>query len=333
MQRETLMPGDVDEMMQHVHTLKGEARSFELDRLADLAMQLEDELSLARARARSERGLDASSFCTGWPSRLHQLEEALGDARAVFVTASPIGAAILDQVTVSRSAVQRLNELAGQHAGELGSITRLLAARPFGEVVAPLVDRVPGWADLLDKAARLEVEGKDILIPPDLARVLPGALMHIVRNAIAHGIEPAGARLEAGKHKVGLICARCIEGRPWPLIVIEDDGKGIDFDVLAARSGLSGSDVAQTRQLIFEPGFSTAAAVSELAGRGVGLSAVRAELAALGWTIDVDSTRRTGAAFVIRQSSPEATASLAVGAGGTPIASRTHSDARSAEPL
>ncbi|HYO94570.1 MAG TPA: HAMP domain-containing protein, partial [Polyangiaceae bacterium] len=307
LQRATLTPADADEMMQHVHTLKGEARSFELDRLADLAMQLEDELSVARGRARSQPGLHASSFSGGWRSRLRQLEDALGDARAVFVAASPIGAAILDQVTVSRSAVQRLNELAGRQAGELGSITRLLAARPFGEVVAPLVDRVPGWADSLDKAARLEVEGKDILIPPDLARVLPGALVHIVRNAIAHGIETAGARVDAGKHKIGLIRARCIEARPWPLIVIEDDGRGIEFDVLAARAGLSGSDLAQTRQLIFEPRFSTATAVSELAGRGVGLSAVRTELATIGWTIDVDSTRRAGAAFVIRQASPEAT--------------------------
>ena len=91
-----------------------------------------------------------------------------------------------------------------------------------------------------------------------------------------------------------------MEDGPLPIVVVEDDGRGVNFDSLALRAGLSSSNMTAALELLFAPGISTISEVTELAGRGVGLSAVRAELGKLGWIIDIDASRRTGAAFVIR---------------------------------
>ena len=209
-----LKPTDVDEMMQHIHTIKGESRAFDLKRLAEAAMTLEDELATVQARARSERGLAIATYSVAWRARLMQVSNALIEAQETFVAASPIGRRILDQVTVSRTDVARLEQLLGGKNDEASAIVQRLAARPFGEIVASLVDPVPGWAESTGKRANLDVEGREVMIPPDLARVLPGVVTHLVRNAIAHGIESPSERVHANKPDMGAIRAIC-RGR-WP---------------------------------------------------------------------------------------------------------------------
>jgi chemotaxis protein histidine kinase CheA len=211
-----------------------------------------------------------------------------------------VGSAILDQITVRRTDVTRLGELVGPQGGEAAEIVRRLAARPFGEVLAPLLERVPRWAEREGKRARLEIDGREASIPSDLARLLPGVFLHLVRNAIAHGIESPDARARVGKPEVGVIRASCVEDRPLPTLLVEDDGQGIDFDALATSAGVDPKDLGRTRELLFTPGVSTKGDVSDLAGRGIGLSAVRADLLSVGWLIEVDASRQTGAAFVIR---------------------------------
>ncbi|KYF68905.1 HAMP domain-containing protein [Sorangium cellulosum] len=295
-----LSPADIDELLQLLHTMKGEARSFDLERLADEVMTLEGELAVVQARARSETGISVEGSSASWRSRLKRVAEELTRAQETFVDASPVGRVILDQITVRRTDVARLGELIGGQGGEAAELVRRLGARPFGEVLASLAERVPRWAEQESKRACLEVDGREIPIPPDLARVLPGVLIHLVRNAIAHGVERPDARVRLGKPEIGVIRATCIEDQPLPTIVVEDDGQGIDFDALAASAGVDPSDLRETRELLFAPGVSTKGDVSDLAGRGVGLSAVRADLLSVGWLIEVDASRRTGTAFVIR---------------------------------
>ncbi|WP_437636596.1 HAMP domain-containing protein [Sorangium sp. So ce854] len=295
-----LAPADIDELLQLLHTMKGEARSFDLERLADEIMTLEGELAVGKARARSEGGLAVEGSSTSFRSRLERVAEELTRAQETFVDASPVGRVVLDQITVRRTDVARLDELVGGQDGEAAEIVRRLGARPFGEVLASLAERVPRWAEKEGKRARVEIDGREVAIPSDLARVLPGVLIHLVRNAIAHGIERPDARARAGKPEIGVIRATCVDDRPLPTIVVEDDGQGVDFNALAARAGVDPSDLRAARELLFAPGVSTMGDVSDLAGRGVGLSAVRADLLSVGWLIEVDTSRKTGTAFVLR---------------------------------
>ncbi|WP_437815352.1 HAMP domain-containing protein [Sorangium sp. So ce1078] len=295
-----LRPADLDELLQQLHTMKGEARSFDLERLADEIMTLEDELAAVQARARSEDEREGGGRAASLRARLGRVAEELARAQETFVDASPVGRAILDQITVSRTDVSRLGELLGGRGGEAAEIVRRLAARPFGEVLAPLVERVPRWAEKEGKRARLEIDGREVPVPADLAGLLPGVLIHLVRNAIAHGIEPPDARVRLGKPELGVIRAACIDDEPLPTIVVEDDGRGIDLHALAASAGVDPADLPRARELLFAPGVSTKGDVSDLAGRGVGLSAVRADLLSVGWLIEVDASREAGTAFVIR---------------------------------
>jgi chemotaxis protein histidine kinase CheA len=224
--------------------------------------------------------------------------EAIDLAEQMFVEASPIGRAAMQQITVNRTDVARLCELVADNTEELGELATRLASRPFGEAVATLADRVPTWAEAERKRARLEVNGKDVLVPPSLARVLTGVLVHLVRNAVAHGIEPITERERAGKPPVGVVHVFCQTGDQGPTVVVEDDGCGIDMENEA-----SGTRPASESESIFLPGFSTAPKNTDLAGRGVGLAAVRAELREAGYHVLVRSEMGKGARFELSPTS------------------------------
>src|SRR5205823_1838476 len=141
-------------------------------------------------------------------ARLARTREAIDRGADVFVAASPIGRAALDQVTVQRQDVQELLDLVGSRDDALGRVASRLASRPFGESTASLIDMTPTWGEKEGKQVSLDVEGRELRVPPQLARVLGAVLTHLVRNAIAHGIEPPPDREEAGKPAVGIIRIR-----------------------------------------------------------------------------------------------------------------------------
>ncbi len=125
--------------------------------------------------------------------------------------------------------------------------------------------------------------------------------MHLIRNAIAHGIEPPEERARASKAETASIIATCMLEGTTPVILLEDDGRGIDFDSLSTRAGKDPADLLNVRELLFTPGLSTAADVSELAGRGRAWRPCARTYLRLAGTIDVDSARRIGSAFIIRR--------------------------------
>ena len=143
----------------------------------------------------------------------------------------------------------------------------------------------------------LDVEGREVRLPPRLARVLGGVLTHLVRNAVAHGIEPPPARVESGKPPGGTIRIAAIAGdagAAGPTIVVEDDGRGLDVDAIAERATQLGMEVTgrsrrSLSELVFVAGLSTRAEAGALAGRGVGLGAVREDLERVGYEVEVAS--------------------------------------------
>jgi two-component system chemotaxis sensor kinase CheA len=148
----------------------------------------------------------------------------------------------------------------------------------------------------LQKDVRLEVSGADTELDKLIVEELVDPLMHIVRNAIDHGIESVEERLAAGKGDQGCVKINAFQRGNHVVIAVGDDGKGIDRAALFARAESLGLVSADTElsdreilNLIFSPGLSTQSEVSETSGRGVGMDVVRENVMALGGAVEVES--------------------------------------------
>ncbi len=179
--------------------------------------------------------------------------------------------------------------------------------------VGPLLNRfkrsVRDIANELGKSVTLELAGEKTELDKRMIDELGDPLVHLVRNAIDHGIEPADVRLRRGKPEMATVRLAASHRGNSVIISISDDGGGIDVERIRDRAvarGLASADQAATlspRELIdfiWQPGFSTAAQVSNISGRGVGMDIVRTRIEALSGSIDIDSTLGVGSTFTIR---------------------------------
>lgn len=159
----------------------------------------------------------------------------------------------------------------------------------------------------LKKKATLSLQGTDGAIDRTLLQTLMGPMEHIIRNAIAHGIEFPENRRKANKSPHGVVSINFGKEKSEHVIEIKDDGAGMDLDIIrkkAVEQGLidSTDEISDedTRNLIFEAGFSTNDEVSQISGRGVGMDVVLNEIQQLGGSVSVDSSTGTGSTIVIR---------------------------------
>lgn len=157
-----------------------------------------------------------------------------------------------------------------------------------------------------EKSVELEITGQDIKIDRNILQIITDAMLHLVRNAVTHGIEPKEERLKAGKDPVGKIELSAQSDKDQVLIIIKDDGRGIDIEkvrknaiannFITAEKAKELSD-SEMISLIFEPGFSLSKTVTELSGRGVGLDVVKNALDSIGGKIKIESKMGEGTAF------------------------------------
>ncbi|HNQ05034.1 MAG TPA: Hpt domain-containing protein [Thiobacillaceae bacterium] len=157
------------------------------------------------------------------------------------------------------------------------------------------------------RRAQLELEGGQTELDRAVLDKVAASLEHLVRNAVAHGVEPPHVRQAAGKPEYGEIhLSACQEGNEIVLTLM-DDGAGVDAEAVRARAVARGwlaaeADITpeQVESFLFRSGFSTAQTVTELAGRGVGLDVVRSEIAGIGGRVRMHSTPGQGTRFTIR---------------------------------
>lgn len=157
------------------------------------------------------------------------------------------------------------------------------------------------------KPVRVRCTGADIRVPRGLAKKLYPPLLHLVRNAVVHGIEPPAQRVHAGKPASGEIRVVATEEPGFLSVEVSDDGAGLQLDRIRRRAealGLcpDGASLDEERLfgLIFRPGFSTREAAGQLAGRGVGLDVVLRSVSELGGSVSVDSVAGRGTTFRVR---------------------------------
>ncbi|MEL7190542.1 MAG: chemotaxis protein CheA, partial [Pseudomonadota bacterium] len=188
------------------------------------------------------------------------------------------------------------------------AITRMRMQR-IETLFSSLPRMVRDLAGELGKQVMVDLEGGDVELDREMIETIRDPLTHIIRNAIDHGIESPSARMANGKREIGLLSISARQSGNTISIVVSDDGEGLAEEKIADKALETGLIDSRQResmtrekilQLIFEPGFSTADAVSSVSGRGVGLDVVRDNLERVGGSIKVSSTSGVGTLFTLQ---------------------------------
>jgi two-component system, chemotaxis family, sensor kinase CheA len=335
---------DDDEPLQavfrNIHSLKGNAASVGLEDVAQFAHIVEDLLDRLSARTLQLtpelttvllRSVDALRSMVAKKTRQEMLARAQGDPHSLPEVSAALRVdmskldhllSLVGEVAVARE--QLGSQLEALRVLEAGTIRDLhhaadrlhvelqeavLAARMIavGPSLRSYARVVRDAARAHGRQVRLVVEGENVGVDMHTLQLLKDPLIHIIRNAVAHGIEPADVRQASGKNPAGRIVIRAERDGSSIQVAVTDDGAGIDVERVRTRAVELGivaptADLSaqQLHALIFRPGFSTAAEVSELSGRGVGLDVVRRNVEALRGRVDAQSIPGVGTTLTLR---------------------------------
>ena len=181
--------------------------------------------------------------------------------------------------------------------------------QPVSNVFSKMPRLVRDLTHALGRRARLQMEGQETELDKSLLEAIKDPLTHAVRNALDHGIEPPAKREAAGKDPEGTLTLRAAQEGSHVVIEVSDDGAGLAVEKIRSkaieRGLLSAERAAQLGerdllQLVFLPGFSTAAAVTNVSGRGVGMDVVRTNVEKIGGKVEIDSRLGKGATLRMR---------------------------------
>ncbi|HHG6046835.1 TPA: chemotaxis protein CheA [Pseudomonas aeruginosa] len=193
--------------------------------------------------------------------------------------------------------------------GDLQMSVMKTRMQPIKKVFGRFPRLVRDLARNMKKEINLELVGEETDLDKNLVEALADPLVHLVRNAVDHGIESPEEREAAGKPRVGQVVLSAEQEGDHILLMITDDGKGMDAEVLrnkAVEKGLLERDVAdrltdlECYNLIFAPGFSTKTEISDVSGRGVGMDVVKTKISQLNGTVNVFSQKGSGSKIVIK---------------------------------
>ena len=216
----------------------------------------------------------------------------------------------------------RIEQLVAGQRGQLGDLTTrmtrlitelqhtVLAMRmvPVGDVFDRYPRMVRDAARALGKEVDFQIEGREIEIDRAILEEIADPLVHLLRNAIDHGIEPPSARYGAGKSEKATLVLRAWRDRSSVRIQVEEDGRGVNARKVLEKARQKGLNVPDTNDITNEellrilamPGFSTAEQITDVSGRGVGMDAVVSKIRSLGGAIDMQTKLGEGTTFTLR---------------------------------
>jgi two-component system chemotaxis sensor kinase CheA len=288
--RSLAVPGDPLVERRTIHTLKGNCAIYGAESYAELCHTVETAI------AETAGPIDASHRATltaAWQTFTARMGQLLGEARR-------------NVVEVEFAELARVVDKAkqGMTSRDLTAVLTSWSHEPIARRFERLGKHASSLARRLGKG-ELEIVSSDDGIRLDTSRwsAFWSAMVHAVRNAVDHGIEDPAARTQAGKSPRPVLTFVATRSRGHLLISVTDDGRGIDWDAVRVRAGKLGLPIgsqAELERALFADGFSTSAQASETSGRGVGMSALRDAVVALGGTIDLESKRGEGTTLRLR---------------------------------
>ncbi len=314
----TKMVGRVVELEKLIDTL-----SFSKERLQGKVNEFQEKYEFNRIR---------SQLSTPWASQQSQkmLTSAAAGESTFLEEFSELEMDRYDDFNIlSRSMTEisadvnevltQLENYINRVEGDIDEFTKLAhhlqdeitAARmvPIGTLYSLLSRAVRDAAKSAQKLVDLDFSGSETELDNNIIQQISDPLVHLVRNSVAHGVELPHVRAANGKPEQGKVALRAYHRGNHIYIEVEDDGRGIDYERVkqsAIECGLVSTETADRlterdlREMLFHPGFSTAAVKTELAGRGVGLDVVRSNLNALNGEIEVQSTPGSGTKFTLK---------------------------------
>ena len=202
--------------------------------------------------------------------------------------------------------VHKISQTFERRLAELQDEVLEIRMVPIGQIFSRLAQVIRRYSREIGKEIGLELYGEDTELDKSLAEEIVDPLMHLVRNSMDHGLEPAEERNMKGKEERGSIVLKAFQRGSHVVIEVKDDGRGIDFEKVrkkALEKGLlePGVELEESEILnfIFTPGFSTKEVASEFSGRGVGLDVVKEKLSMLGGFTEVHSKKDEGTIFTL----------------------------------
>lgn len=280
---------DNGKLARDLHTLKGNVACFGFDELATQIHRTEDIL-IAGDRPGTLTAIE--DIRQSWSSN----EETFG---TMFASRAD------REIFVSREEYEEVVMLCMMQADYtqlLGEVQRW-AMDPISRVFARLEVQVKRTASHLGKNVEVIVDHNNVRLPATGLEGLWSSLVHIVRNAIDHGIESPERRVEAGKSEAGRITMHASTDDDFVYIAFTDDGAGVDWDRVrekAVEHGLPHETEEELARAMLSEGVSTAATLSQNSGRGVGTSAVLQAVQSIGGDLAVESTRGEGSTFRVQ---------------------------------
>jgi two-component system chemotaxis sensor kinase CheA len=287
----TLLSSDCDgrseEALRTLHTLKGVAAMYDISSVSEAAHALEQALAHGSA---GEVEVARQHLFLSWDNFRALVGPILGDGstRRLEISRDELGE-LIDSVRAKTS-----------YPALLHALIRL-TYEPVSERFARMEDQIKRLARRLSKPVPLVViRVGDVRLPAQRFRTFWSSMAHVVRNLVDHGLESEDERERQGKPLENRIELSAKVDDAAIVIEVADDGRGIDWERLALKArqkGLPAGSRHDLEQALFADGVSTAAAVSQISGRGVGMSAVRESCLALGGTLSVVSERGQGTCF------------------------------------
>jgi chemosensory pili system protein ChpA (sensor histidine kinase/response regulator) len=281
--------------------------------LREVEMQAESQIA-SRMSIAGEREFDPLEFDRF--TRLQELTRMMAES--------------VSDVASFHDSLSRTVDGAGSDLAAQSRLTRdlqrdLMRVRmvPFASLAERLFRVARQTAKETDKRVNLDIRGGAVEIDRSVLEQMAAPFEHLLRNAIVHGIESRAQRLALGKLETGELLVQVSQHGNEVAIAFSDDGAGLDLARIRAKAvalgllgdGAEASDL-EAAEMIFEPGFSTAGALTELAGRGVGMDVVRSEALALGGRVEIATEAGAGACFTIRLPLTTAVAQVVLVAAG-----------------
>jgi chemosensory pili system protein ChpA (sensor histidine kinase/response regulator) len=298
--------------------------NFSKARMQDKVAEFQEKHEFSRIHsAPTPRPVDDFPLRSGYSSYSHSFDHSLAefselemdrydDFNILSRSLTEISADITEVLTQLDGFVRRVD-------GDIDEFTKLAhrlqdeitQARmvPIGNLYTRLSRTVRDAAKAVNKKVELTLAGAETELDNNIIQQISDPLIHLVRNAVAHGLERDEERYEQGKSDAGNVAVRAYHRGNHIYIEVEDDGRGIDYEKVrktAVDHGLISQESAaelgerDLLDLLFQPGFSTAPRKTELAGRGVGLDVVKSNLALLNGEIEVETQKGLGTRFTLK---------------------------------